>query len=366
MIETLTKLVTAVGNLREYQGPVHLTEVQDALNEFFPKYECVDFMYTMNTDNIPFGVIITPILSPDQVTKILLSGEDMGLNKYQAEIDSKIFQYGLDDEEVTAILIYDIIHMCSDSTPVKRLRDAIDEYFTTTQTQLKIRDSIQYQQILSFGLVDTLIKLTNCLYLDYDVVTDAYLDSLEMGQSFTSAIGKLYNNIPGMSNEVSKMQKLIILDWCFRLYSDVEHQRIPAIKQLERSKDITASVLYKRIVDRAIDSLYKIDTDSLIIESALERVEQQNPAYLEIKSGSLESLEDDLYEFVSRSQNAETDEDCRYVLKQINIRLSYLDDYIRNQDLNDDDKQLWTNLYIKYRNLRDTIDKDMFKYYKEE
>lgn len=359
MGEELTKLISAVGNLKEYQGPINLTEIQDALNALFPHYECVDFMYTQNTDKIPFGVIITPVLTSDHINKILLSGEEMGLPKYNAEIDSKVFQYGLDAEEATAILIYDIVHMCSNSTPVKRLREAIDEYFVTTQTQLKIKDSIQYQQILAFGLVDTLIKFSNCLYLDHDVVSDAYLDSIGLGESFTTAISKLFNNIPGMTNDASRMPGLIILDWCFRLYGDVEHQRIPAIKQLERSKDITASVLYKRIVDRAIDALYKIDTDSLIIESTLNKVKRDDHSvYAQIESGSLESMEDDFYEFVVRLEQAELDEDIRYILKEANLRLAILDNYIKNDYLTESDKEMWTDQYIKYSNLRDRAGKN--------
>lgn len=366
MVEELSKLVNAVGNLKEYQGPINLTEIQDALNTMFPSYECVDFMYTQNTDKIPFGVIVTPVLTSDHINKILLSGEEMGLNKYCAELDSKVFQYGLDAEEVTAILIYDIVHMCSNSTPVKRLREAIDEYFVTTQTQLKIRESIQYQQILAFGLVDTLIKFSNCLYLDPDVINDAYLDSIGLGESFTTAISKLFNNIPGMTNDASRMPGLIILDWCFRLYGDIEHQRIPAIKQLERSKDITASVLYKRIVDRAIDALHKIDTDSLIIESSLDRIKRNDSIYAQIESGSLESMEDDFYEFVVRSEQAESDDDIRYILKEANLRLAVLDDYIRNEYLTESDKQMWTDQYIKYSNLRDRVGRNCdFKYYTE-
>lgn len=366
MVEELNKLINAIGNLNEYQDPINLTRVQHALNMMFSSYECVDFMYTQNTDKIPFGVMITPILTSDHINKILLSGEEMGLTKYSVEIDSKVFQYGLDAEEVTAILIYNIVHMCSNSTPVKRLREAIDEYFVTTKTQLKIRESIQYQQILAFGLVDTLIKFSNCLYLDSDVVNDAYLDSIEIGESFTTAISKLFNNIPGMTNDASRMPGLIILDWCFRLYGDVEHQRISAIRQLERSKDITASVLYKRILDRAIDALYKIDTDSLIIESVLDKVKRKDSVYTQIESGSLESMEDDFYEFIARSEQAESNDDIRYVLKEVNLRLAVLDDYIRNEYLTENDKQMWTDQYIKYSDLRDRIGQDCnFEYYVE-
>lgn len=356
-MEGLNNLISAIGNLRLSQTAIDLENVRDALNSVVDHGMCVDLLFTKNTDKIPFGVMVTPSITPDDINKILMSGEDIVVRRYFVEIDSKCFSYDLEDIEIAAIILFNIRHLVGTVDPIKRLRNTIDMYFTSTCTQLHIKDSIQYQQILTLGLIDTLIKFTNCLYIDSDVVTDAYMVSIGLGEEFTSGIQKLYNIIPGFDNIASRSPMLIILDWCFRLYSNVAHERIPAINQLKRSKEITASLLYIRFINNAIDSLYKIDTDSLISESFDLLLEgKKNSLFSQIKYNGLRGLEDDFYEFMIRARNADTEEDVMYALKQINIRLSILDDYLRNeQSLSEEDKKRWTDLYVKYRNIRDDI-----------
>lgn len=356
-MEGLNQLISAIGNLRISQTAIDLENVREALNKIVDYGECVDLLFTKNTDKLPFGVMVTPSITPDDINSILMSGEEIKVHRYFVEIDSKSFNYDLEDIEIAAILLFNIHHLVDTVDPIQRLRNTIDMYFTSTGTQLHIKDSIQYQQILTLGLIDTLIKFTNCLYIDSEVVTDAYMISIGLGEEFASGIQKLYNIIPGFTNVASRSPMLIILDWCFRLYSNVAHERIPAINQLKRSKEITASVLYNRFINNAIDSLYKIDTDSLVMESLDMLLEsKRNSLFSQIKYNGLRGLEDDFYEFMIRARNADTEEDVMYALKQINIRLSILDDYLRNeQSLSEEEKKRWTDLYIKYRNIRDDI-----------
>ena len=142
--------------------------------------------------------------------------------------------------------------------------------------------------------------------------------------------------------------------------TNVDTERLPAIYQLQSSKAITASVLYKRLIDKAIDSLYKIDTDGFVTESAkvygqIFNEGKRGGLFAQIKYNGLRGIEDDLYEFIVRARNAETEEDVMYALKQINARLAILDDYIREENLPDDEKQRWTTVYMKYREIRDDI-----------
>ena len=280
--------------------------------------------------------------------------------KYLVEIDSKLFDRGLSDEEIAAMLIYNINTLTADSTPVEHLRETVDSYFTTYGTQLHIRSSIKYQNLLEFGLVDTLIKYTNCLYLDEAVSDDDYLYSLGLGNVLRSAINKIHMIYEGMQSTTLGHPCLVIIDWCFRLYNNVDTERLPAIYQLQSSKAITASVLYKRLIDKAIDSLYKIDTDGFVTESAkvygqIFNEGKRGGLFAQIKYNGLRGIEDDLYEFIVRARNSETEEDVMYALKQINARLAILDDYIREENLPDDEKQRWTMVYMKYREIRDDI-----------
>lgn len=360
MLELIADIVKKIGSLREFSGREVLDDIRNLINQFFTEVECADVLYTSNIDNSPFGVVVTPQFKSETINNILMHDAPIRVMKYLVEIDSKLFDRGLSDEEIAAMLIYNINTLTADSTPVEHLRETVDSYFTTYGTQLHIRSSIKYQNLLEFGLVDTLIKYTNCLYLDEAVSDDAYLDSLGLGNLLRSAINKIHMIYEGMQSTTLGHPCLVIIDWCFRLYNNVDTERLPAIYQLQSSKAITASVLYKRLIDKAIDSLYKIDTDGFVTESAkvygqIFNEGKRGGLFAQIKYNGLRGIEDDLYEFIVRARNAETEEDVMYALKQINARLAILDDYIREENLPDDEKQRWTMVYMKYREIRDDI-----------
>lgn len=361
MIEIVENVIQCVANLNVNKNAHSLSALKDSLDLLFEGRKCVDLLYTDNTDKLPFGCMVTPAFSNNQVNDILISGESFRIENYFVELDSKLYLYGLTDREVASVIIYNVSHMTDDTTPVNRLRNIIDEYFTEHHTQLKIKESIQYQAILEYGLVDTLIKLTNCLYFDSDSVTDAKLEELGLGIDFESAMHKLFDKIPGCETVASRLPNLIIMDWCFRLYKDVEMEHIPAINQLKRAKEITASVLIKRLLDRAIEALYRIDTDTYVEEAAfdiyLENARKNNGFLSQMKYNGMRALEDDFYEFMILARNAETEQEVMYALKQINARLAILDDYIRNTELSDDEKKRWTELYMRYISIREEIAK---------
>lgn len=349
------RLITIVGKLRENKNIAVLDELQDVLN--LSESRCTDVIFTENTDKLPFGVMVIPNMDTETIRNLLIDGTVVGISSYMIELDSRMFSCDLSDEEITSIILYNVYHMTNGTEPIERLRSAIDLYFMKAETQLQIKESLQYNRILAFGLVDTLIQYTNCLYKDSDIVNDAYMISIGMGDAFGNAISKLFNDVPGFDNSFS-YAKLIILDWCFRLYNNVEHNRIPAIKQLERCKDLTASVLYKRCIDKVIVALHRIDTDDYINESYNILMEgKKNSLFSQIKYNGLRGLEDDFYEFMVLARNAETEQEVLYALKQINVRLSILDDYLRKEDLDETDKKRWNDLYNKYCTIRDEIAK---------
>ena len=367
MNENIERLINAVTNLQlehnAFNDGFHtLSEIRNALDACFPGKTCVDLLFTDNVDKLPFGCMVVPKFEINEVNEILIAGSDFKINNYSVEIDSKLLLYGLTPKELVAIMIYNIDRLVGDETPVKRLREIIDRYFAEHCTHLKIQESIQYQAILEYGLVDTLIKLTNCLYIDNDVLTDAKLDELELGEDFTMALNKLFRKIPGCDTVASRQPNLVIMDWCFRLYKNVNAERIPAIHQLTRAKEISGSSLYKVLLDKAVNALNRIDTDTYIMmesvmESYLEESKRKNGLFAQLKYNGMRAIEDDFYEFMIMARNAETEQEVMYALKQINARLSILDDYIRNAELTEDEKKRWSELYSRYSGIREEIAK---------
>lgn len=356
----IDKLVRSISRLREYEHTQDdLKNIKAELNTIFDgKAKCVNFIYTINTDKIPFGITCMPVMSSDQVVNMMINGDPSLYTDYEIEIDSKMFDYGLTDEEVVCVMLYNIKHLTSSLTPSNILRENIDRYLTDAGIHMVVRNTFLYQTILMFGLCDALNQITSCLYLPNDIESDPYLESIDMDDQFRSAIDKLYAQIPGCDNEVTRQPKLSMLEWTIRLYNNVDTERLPAINLLEKAKLLTASVLYINKMNGVISSLNRIDTSSYNEAANMEIItEAKRRGFLaSLKYSGLRDLENDIYEFMIRAKNAETEQEVMYALKQINARIALLDDYIReNQD--DPEIDRWVNLKIQYIEIRDKLAK---------
>ena len=354
------KLVSAIDKLRDFSNTQDdLVAVKDALNSlFYPDASCANFVYTINTDKLPFACIVMPTLRGVDVNDFFITGSDVQMSEYMVELDSKMFDYGFSNEEIAQVMLFNIFHMVKDFIPARNVRMAIDDFFTKSANQLVIKDSVQYKEILKLGLVDALVNVSSCLSLPNDVVSDPFLESLGL-ENFDEALDKLYKEIPGCENEATRAPRLNMLEWCLRLYNDVEKERIPALHLLEKAKSLTASTLYITKFNNAINALNRIDTDMVVSEAVqmvFTEAKRKGGLLASLKYSGLRDIENDLYEFQIRAKNAETESEVMYALKQINARLAILDDYIR-ENPNDPDIDRWVSLKLQYMDIRDTLAK---------
>ena len=333
---------------------------RDALNKIIDnKANCVNLIYTINTDKLAFGCVVMPRFRGEEVNNLLISGDPIKIQDIEVEIDSKLFDYAFTDEQIAMIILYNICHMVNDHNPTARVREAIDTYLMNHDTQLVIKDSIQYQPIMTLGICDALVQFTNCLYLDTEIESDPFLENLGFEENFGDTLAILFQVIPGASAEINRKPRLNMLDWALRLYVDVKKERIPAIHLLTKCISICGSTLYKNKFQTVINCLHKIDTDSYVQEAYNEFLNEskknKKSLFSQIKYAGLRGIEEDFYEFMVRARNADTEEEVMYALKQINVRLAILDDYLRNEEMSDTDRQRWTTLYNKYVAIRDEI-----------
>ena len=354
----IENLISDIGKLRDLTNSKEDVEsIRQDLNYILPTGRCKEVIYTNNVDKLPFGCIVLPTLADINVNAFLITGDEVTIKEYKCEIDSKMFDYGLTDEEIAQILLFNIFHLISGTRPCEVIREYIDNFFCDENTQLIIRDSVQYKTILSFGIADALCKITSCLYLPDDIDEDAYLESLDFEYgSFKSAIDKLYNEIPGCENEATRAPNLSMLNWSLRLYSNVDNERPAALHLLRKAKDITASNLYIKRIDAIINSLNRIDTDAYVTEAVNSALNEKGGLLAYLKYTGLRDLENDLYEFQIRAKNAEGEQEVMYALKQINARLTILADYIR-ENRDDPDIDHWIEVKAEYEELRDILAK---------
>ena len=354
----IENLISDIGKLRDLTNSKEDVEsIRQDLNYILPTGRCKEVIYTNNVDKLPFGCIVLPTLADININAFLITGDEVTIKEYKCEIDSKMFDYGLTDEEIAQILLFNIFHLISGTRPCEVIREYIDNFFCDENTQLVIRDSVQYKTILSFGIADALCKITSCLYLPDDIDEDAYLESLDFEYgSFKSAIDKLYNEIPGCENEATRAPNLSMLNWSLRLYSNVDNERPAALHLLRKAKDITASNLYIKRIDSMINSLNRIDTDAYVTEAVNSALNEKGGLLAYLKYTGLRDLENDLYEFQIRAKNAEGEQEVMYALKQINARLTILADYIR-ENRDDPDIDHWIEVKAEYEELRDILAK---------
>ena len=354
----IENLISDIGKLRDLTNSKEDVEsIRQDLNYILPTGSCKEVIYTNNVDKLPFGCIVLPTLADININAFLITGDEVTIKEYKCEIDSKMFDYGLTDEEIAQILLFNIFHLISGTRPCEVIREYIDNFFCDENTQLVIRDSVQYKTILSFGIADALCKIPACLYLPDDIDEDAYLESLDFEYgSFKSAIDKLYNEIPGCENEATRAPNLSMLNWSLRLYSNVDNERPAALHLLRKAKDITASNLYIKRIDAMINSLNRIDTDAYVTEAVNSVLNEKGGLLAYLKYTGLRDLENDLYEFQIRAKNAEGEQEVMYALKQINARLTILADYIR-ENRDDPDIDHWIEVKAEYEELRDILAK---------
>ena len=353
-------LIKAIGNLRNFHhSGEDVKNIRNCLDRIFkPDATCINFVYTVNTDKLPFGCVVFPRLSGEEINNFLIVGESTRIDEYEVEIDSKLFDYGLTDEQVVQVILFNVYHMIKDIKPCDVVREAIDDYFTKSASQLAIRNSIQYQAILYLGIVDALQQVTSCLYLPNDIVNDAFLESLGL-YYFEDTLNKLYQRFPDCDNEATRMPKLSMLEWTLRVYDDVDKERIPAIHLLNKVKSITASTLYIDRINAVINALNRIDT-SVTVSEAVNQVfmeaKRRGGLLAYLKYSGLRDIENDLYEFQLRAKNSESEQEVLYALKQINARLAILDDYIR-ENPDDPDIDRWIGVKEEYMDIRDILAK---------
>lgn len=328
--------------------------INDLLAEMYPmrKYKCDSFYYTHNTDNVAFGLVVIPKFK-DAISKILLDDDRIEINKFSVELDSKMFDYGLSDEQVVTLIMFNVLHLLNDNV-VDKVRDIVTDYLSNHDQYIKLDNNQNSRvQLLDFGIYDTICQLTSPLQIvDEEVVrADQYLSELELYE-LPEAINIAYKKIPGCTSVVERSPKLNALDWCFRIYSRLDTERVPAVRLLNKMSSITGSVIYKAMIRNALLILNTISTDSYIRESAL----QEGSLLQSIKYNGLRGLENDLYEFMLRARNADTEDEVMYALKQINTRLTILDDYIWSNDgKKDPNRDRWQSVYDKYIAIRDEI-----------
>ena len=344
----------------------HLGDIKDALNNILKDNMCTDVLYTFNTDKPFFGVHVNPVMTPTDAITILATDEKVKLHKYQVELDSKLFDVDLTAEEIIAVLLHEISAMVDSNEAIDNVRALVDLHVLCNDDIISLRDSVNYSQLIIFALKDTLYKVSSAIFKEdpEELICNKLIQACELEDSLISAQEKITTSTFGIG-EVVREPKTIILRWMFMVYRDIKTNYSICRYTLTEAKEFTGSRLEKMEIDKALSSIERIGNVFVestninkVLESANLSAVSEISLFKSLKMNGLKGIEDDLYEYMLRVKNCETEEDAIYILRCINTRLSILEDYLNNTpDLSEYERKRWEGVATKYRLLREDLAK---------
>lgn len=345
----------------------HLMEIRDILNNIFKESKCLEVKYTNNTDNVFFGVKVSPSIDNVAALKILITDDKVKYDKYKIELDSKLFSYSFTAEQLAAYILYEVSSTVDSYELNDRIRDLIDIYLLTNDDVISIRDSSNYSQLVIFALKDTIDKLTSLIYVEPEaLIGNRYIQALNLQDAIIDAHDKVTDLLNSGDQDIAS-PKVVILQWMLQMYKDMRLNSTVIVDALKDAKLCTGSTLVKDEIDKTIAAVDRIDftipmkDESTLYECALDKFFEKKNMYSlnelslfkSMKQNGLRSIEDGLYEFAMRMKNCDTEEDAMYILRGINTRLNVLEDYIYNTpELSDRERKKWQNIANQYRELR--------------
>ena len=335
-----------------------MKQVQDgiisSLNDILDNKQCISVSVTLNTDNLFFGVVANPTITNVDLMSMLIEEDDMSLDRYMLEIDSKAVQI-LDPDDLAMYIIHDADAVTSIGA-VKRIRTYIDTMLAKKDENLDIRSSINYSNLLIYGIKYTIRNLTNLLS-----ISDSELKNWPRLESIRA---KVISSVPEILHDVNNPE-MSLLQWCFLVYNNMDTEYKEAIETLNKAKTFTGSQLEKDEIDKVIKSLRRaaaeIISEATVIENEMLTEAKGFSLFKNLKRNGLRGIEDDLYEYKVRIRNCTDQEDAIYILRCINSRIAILEDYLINEKgLNDIEVDHWRDVIDQYRMLRAEIGQKKF------
>ena len=351
--EALCNLCLDIKNSITQGEPIHPNmndNLKDTINDIFKEYECNTVILTKNTDKQLFGINVSPVLSDSNTIKIIVTDDEVELDKYNLEIDLKLFNI-IDSQGVASYIVEEIATMMGENI-IEQVRHILDIVIMKMDSSIEIRQSINYSQILSFAIKDTMNKVGSLLYKDEDSIgVSEYAEAFEIKDILIDTASKLKSCIFG-DVDVTTEPTLGILQWALLIYKDIDLYYQMGEDTLIEARPLTGSVLNQRDIDRTLKCIRRASNEVLSEAANLESIVLEFSLFTNLKKSGLRSIEDDLYEYKIRLKNCEDEDEAMYILRQVNTRINILEDYIENTEIGEAELKRWRNLIDMYRDLR--------------
>lgn len=347
-----------------------LDDLKAAINNVFDDNHCLNVSYTNNTDKQFFGIRINPNMSPSDAIVILTTDEKVKLNKYQIEFDSKLFDIGLNEAELAAVTIYEISSMMDDYDIFDKIRLEVDKIMLKNDDVIRIRESVNYAQLIIFAIKDTLFKLSSLLFVENpeDLTMNTSIQACNLESYVVSARQKIDSSMQGLGESL-RSPSAIILNWMFIMYRNMNIYSGVVKNTLKDSRDFTASRLEINEIEKTLTSIDRIEGNVLEESTSLnEFFSKKNISSLNefslfksLKKNGLRGIENDLYELALKVKNCTEPTEAYSIMRNISTRLGILEDYLATEIMHDTERKHWEYVCNQYRDLRIALSKKKFK-----
>ena len=372
-------MIIACQDIIESDGKKGLESLRKELNKFFKDSNCKEILFT-RSDSLFFGMCVYPIITKELCVEILQDEKPVRFDQYAIEIDSKILHPSLDitPREMVAMILHEVGHIVNDPNPVNEVRKAIALQLTKSGDSLNIPKTAQYYTIISYGIKDTIRRLTSMffIYKNGEVLADEFVHMCGFGDNLNNIFDKICKS--GMKINEPTANKLVSLAWTLSVYKQVKLKRIPALKLLNKMKSITGSLLEKREMEIVENAIKTID-DANIQECCditnkdnyyiftEDKKEIKQSKYAELRKAAtlknIKKFEQDVYEYKMRIRHIADEDDAYYLMRMINTRISVLEDFLEHERLSEHEHKRWWKLLDQYYSLRDELsNKTTYRY----
>lgn len=336
------------------------------LNETFKGTHCRSVIYTNNTDKLFFGMCVMPIIPSAMAKVVILDGEvptDMK-KEYVVEIDSKLFEIGLTEREVMAILLHEIGHIVLDmDQSLEEIIDATQVYVAKNNEVLNAVQVANSGSLFKFGIEDALRKM-GTIFTNEEKRADAVAAQLGYGRDLESAFTKISRRSLDLNRDVDN--KLVVLQWALRTYKNLNLDRKYAIRKLNNLIDMNGSEVQNSRVKTMLNDIknidFKLSKPSLELRPNIDECCILNEKgllniYRRHTDKAMRGIEEDLYELQLMAKATDDRDECLMILRQINSRLSILEDYLSGDKISDSNRKRYSAVMNEYLKLRAEVGK---------
>lgn len=326
-------------NMEDNHSSSDLSKLKNELNRFFIKARCKEILYTVNTDKLFFGMRVYPVFDGNKAIEILGDNKTSPFEEYYVELDSKLFDpmLGLNKREKTAVLLHEVGHIVYDTATIDEVRSQIDMYFAKSDDYVDINASKGYRELIGYALKDSIVKAGSIFSKlgNTEMIADTFVVSCGYGPDLESAMRKVVASSAYMAKNVD--DRFITLSWVLRLRNEFSIRRIPAVKTLNKAKQLTSSKLEQREITYATNILNRSDLgfNEGFIDDIRARFSKK---FNDFKVKGIRSMKNDIYELNLRLRTAESAEDLMFIIRQVNTDVAILQDYM-TEDLTEDERQ---------------------------